>query len=501
MESQPAFTIPHTDLLLTIRDLKTANQKVYLVGGAVRDMLLGRVSHDLDFVASGNIRQLARTAADRLGGAFYMLDDQRQVARVIWRDAENSELFLDFSALRGTKIEEDLRLRDFSLNAIALDLEQTERLIDPCGGARDLTQHSLRMCSEQSFEDDPLRVLRAVRFADRYSLRMEPATRQALKAAIPFLNQPSAERCRDEIFKIFESANPIRPLKVLDQLGILDRLFPELTPLRGLEQSKPHLYDVFEHTLRVVDGLAQLYDALVEPYLEEKGSSLLMGMAVNQLGRFRISFAEHFATPLCPGRSRRSLLFFGALFHDAAKPEKAMIDAQGNNHFYGHDGAGAVMIEKIGQRFALSTPEISCLTTLVKQHMRVHHLAKAASEVSRRSIYHYFRDSGDAGVDICLLSLADVIGREGVTINQANWERELTICRRLLTAWFEEKSSVVDPPRLINGNDLMGRFALQPGPLVGELLETIREAQAAGQIETQSQALHLAEEIIRRSSE
>lgn len=500
MNPAPQALLPQAEILDLIHELKDPGQKVYLVGGAVRDQLTGRVSHDLDFVANGNVKRLSKRLADRLQAAFYMLDEERQVSRVIGGVEHSHVLNLDFSALRGNSIEADLFLRDFTVNAIAIDLDAPQRLVDPLKGAQDLRNHVLRMCSPTSFRDDPLRVLRAVRLADRFNLQIEPETRAGLRAAVVLLDRPAMERCRDEVFKIFESQRPYRALMVLDQIGALDVLFPELIATRGVLQSPPHRYNVFEHTLQVVNWLTPLLAALVEDYSEEKGSNLLMGMAVNQLGRFRPQLREHFSTSLAGDRSLKGLLYFSTLYHDVAKPARLKLDENGNTHFFGHDTSGGSLAAERASALALANPEVEHIQRTVVNHMRIHHLARAASDVSRRSIYRYFRDCGSAGVDICLLSLADILGQEGVTINPATWERELGICRRLLTAWFEEQATVVNPPRLVSGNEIMAAFHLSPGRQIGDLIAAIHEAQAAGQVQTAQEALDLAQAILNRSN-
>ncbi len=162
---------------------------VYLVGGAIRDALLGKGTHDLDFSLAGDVFQVSRKVADTLGAAFFPLDEQRKTARLVLTREDGSRITYDFSALRGARLEDDLRARDFTVNAMALDVRQPDALLDPLSGAADLHAKILRACSPTAISDDPARVLRAVRLAAAYSLHMLPETRQQLHRAVPLLSK------------------------------------------------------------------------------------------------------------------------------------------------------------------------------------------------------------------------------------------------------------------------------------------------------------------------
>ena len=226
-------------------------EELYLVGGSVRDALLGMPLHDLDFAVSGDVRRLARKAGDLLGGKFYMLDARHQTARVILARSGEADLWLDFAGLRAEGLEGDLRGRDFTMNAIAIDVRQPKLLVDPLGGAADLKAGILRACSPSSLRDDPVRVLRAVRFAVAMKLRMDDDLRSALREAAPLLVNVSAERLRDELFRIWGGRQVSSAMRVLETLGVLQYALPELAVLVDSPQGAPHVYDVWNHTLAV----------------------------------------------------------------------------------------------------------------------------------------------------------------------------------------------------------------------------------------------------------
>lgn len=497
MVNQVERIFPSPAILESIRRLVRENEDVYLVGGAVRDLLMQRDGRDVDIVVAGDALRLARKTAESIGAAFYVLDANRQAARVVFQPDDGQRWFLDFSTLRGATIQEDLEGRDFTINAIAIGLEPNGRVIDPLHGAQAIKDRRLEMCRSSSFLDDPLRVLRGVRLAADLSFHMTPETISALKYAVPGLSRVSAERQRDELFHILESRQAVSGLRTGFTLGVFDMLLPEVVASRGEPQAAPHIHDVFEHTLAVVDALVKLYDLLVEPFREDKGSNLIYGMALMEIGRFRQNLAHHFSTRLNPNRSLFGLVMLAGLLHDSAKSVTRTVDDEGRMHFFDHDTLGAQIAERCGQELVLSTDEVERLKVLVRHHMRIHHLAKAKDEISRKSIYRYYRDLGEAGVEMVLFSLADKLGTYGVTITPVEWQKELHAGRQLLEAWFEHRETHIQPERLVSGTDLIDTLQLEPGPRFGALLEAIREGQAVGNITTREEAFQFARDWLK----
>ena len=488
-------------ILDTLREFSTPGRPVYLVGGAVRDALLGRPVHDLDFVLPGKTRPLAREMACRLNGALYTLDEERDTTRVVLEanPPRRERILLDFASLRAENLEADLRDRDFTINAMALDVSAPEKLIDPVGGLADLREQRIRACSPDSFSHDPIRVLRAVRQALGLNFHIEHATLRWMREAAPLLPQTSAERLRDELFRMLEGSRISLAVRLLDQIGALEFVLPELKALRGVTQTAPHIDNVWEHTLAVVHNLGALLPLLSGDYHEETVTDPIVGSAVLWLGRFRRQLAEHLNRRPQHDRSLTGLLFLGALYHDIGKPETRVLAPDGRVRFLGHPELGAKAAARRGRALALSTAEVSRLETIVAQHMRVHLLSNSLhkkndgeEKLSRRAIYRFFKDTGEAGVDICLLSLADLRGTYGVTLPQEIWENELRTVRALLEAYWEQGEEVVAPPRYLNGSDLMQLFNLQPGRRLGLLLEAIREAQGAGDVHDREEAIFFA---------
>lgn len=485
-----------SSLLEQIRPALPQDVPVYLIGGAVRDALLGRPTHDLDFALPGDGIRIARQVADALQAAFYPLDTERGTGRVILSQpaptpgGQRTRTMLDFATFRGPDLESDLRARDFTINAMGVDARDPEKLLDPLGGAADLLARRLRACSPSAFQDDPLRILRAVRLATAYELHIAPETRQQIRQALPNLEAVSPERLRDELLRILGGKQVAAALRALERLGVFPYLLPELIPLQGVTQSPPHVDDVWNHTLQTVQHLEGVLNRIGRREHDPEGAAnLAAGLMVLRLGRYRQQIYEHIHEEIIPDHPWRALLFLAALYHDTGKPATRQADEDGRIRFFGHEEAGARLISHRAQQFHLSAAETSRLVNVVRHHMRPHLLAQTQKLPTRRAIYRFFRDTRQAGVDICLLALADTLATYGAALPQDVWRNYLDVIRELLEAYYEKAEERLSPPALITGHDLMRTFGLAPGPIIGELLEQVREAQADGQIASREQAL------------
>ena len=493
------FNLP--PLLEKIVNVLPANTEIYLVGGAVRDLLTNRRSPDFDFAVPSNGISLARTVANALKADFMVLDDERDTGRVIIIE-DGTYTYLDFAAYRGATLEEDLRDRDFTINAIALNLRDIT-VIDPLNGATDIRAKVIRACSPDSLSNDPVRILRAVRQAAAFGFSIDKSTREWMKQAADKINNVSIERVRDEVFKMLGGPKASASIRALDMLGVLQHLMPELLKMKGVTQSNPHIHEVWVHTLAVVDQLEDLLTSSLRlDFDPEKTSDMFMGLISLKIGRNREQIAKHFANQLNPSRSHRSLLMFSALYHDVCKPDTKTIDENGRIRFFDHDIKGAEVVADRARAFNLSNDEVERLHTIVRHHMRFHFFAdrleREGQPPSRKAVYRFFRDSGAAGVDLILLALADLRGTKGNELTQVTWTAYLDIARILLENYWEHPEEVVNPPRLVDGNELMKELNLQPGKVVGVLLESIRENQAAGKIVDKEQAFAFAREELTK---
>ena len=231
---------------------------IWFVGGGVRDLLLSRKTYDLDFAVDGDAIALAKRIADYLGGFYYTLDEARGTGRVIHETEDGQRLTLDFARIRGDDITADLTSRDFTINAMAINLLDPDEWLDPSAGARDLKNKVLRACGPESISNDPVRALRAVRLAIEFDLTIEPDTLTQIRNSQEQLEGCSPERVRDEVFQIFHAQRPGRAIRLLNHLGLLISVFPELSDLESLSQPPPHAYPALEHSLAVADRMGDI---------------------------------------------------------------------------------------------------------------------------------------------------------------------------------------------------------------------------------------------------
>jgi poly(A) polymerase len=476
----------------SVRRNLPAGTQAWLVGGAVRDLLLERPLHDLDFVLPGDARRVARAVAQHLGGVAFVLDETRDTHRVILAGEDGIDDYLDFIHLNGITIQEDLAARDFTVNALAVDLAEMDKLIDPLGGLGDLRAKRLKACSPDAMLADPVRCLRGLRLANVLDYQMEKDTIAWIRNALPQLERTAPERIRDELFQIFTSGQADRALRVLDNLGGVEVVFPELQELKHTEQTAPHQLNAWEHSLATLAALGELISILTQvPDREGKGN-WLMSMVSLYLGRYREQIDGYLLERLTPPRSQRGLLFFAALYHDAGKPETASTGEDERRHFYRHERAGISLVGQRAVKLAMSREETDWLECVIRNHMRIHHLVGQPEGPTPRTIYRFFQATGKAGVAVCLLSLADLLATYGTTITREILERELAICRQLLTTRWERPNEILDPPTLLDGDLIMEALQLGPGPQIGELLDAIRIGQVEGRVKTREDGLALA---------
>ena len=329
-----------SELFDQIRTALPENQPIYLVGGAVRDALLGKPTHDFDFIVPEDVFATGRRFANALNAAYYPLDEVRETVRIVLISPDGPRQVYDFATQRGPNLEEDLRSRDFTINSMALAVHDPQKIIDPLGGAKDLKDGLLRPCSETAFLDDPVRIIRAVRQAVSFKLYIPPETKQLITQSVNQLPDISPERIRDELFRIFDGPQPAAALLSLNILGALKYLLPELDLLKDISQPPPHIADAWSHSWECIRKLDDILEVLARDHDPEAAANWVFGNVSIRLGRYREQLEAHLSKKLNPDRSIRSILLFSALYHDVGKPKTRQITDDGRIQFLKHEQIG-----------------------------------------------------------------------------------------------------------------------------------------------------------------
>jgi poly(A) polymerase len=444
-------------------------EPAWLVGGAVRDRLLGRRTADFDVAVQDDPQQLARALARSAGGHPFALSEGFGAWRVIARDHSWQ---LDLLPLAGRTIEDDLAQRDLTVNAIAEPLP-SGKPIDPFGGIDDLRARCLRMVSPQSFVADPLRTLRLARLGCELGFEVESATLTAGRDAAPGLGGVSPERVFAELKRILSDDHALRGLALMDDLGVTKAVLPELASLRGVEQSHYHHLDVHEHTRAVLAEVIAL-EHQPEPLFAEQAQAI----------------RELLAEPLANELNRGQALRFGALLHDVAKPQTRNVTAAGRVTFMGHDETGAQVVRAVLGRLRASERLADHVAALTRHHLRLGFLVNEVP-LGRHTIYRYLRACEPVQVDVTLLSVADRLATRGRGSEDAI-ARHLELARQMLTEAFAWRRNPPRPP--LRGDELAGLLGLRPGPELGRVLGELEEASFAGEIDGRDDAIAYARE-------
>ena len=445
---------------------------VWIVGGAVRDALLDRPVIDLDLAVSGDERALAQAVARASGGPAFELSAEFGTWRVLARDRE---WHVDISRLRGDTIDADLALRDFTVNAMAATVADPETPIDPHGGLADLEARRLRAVSEQSFTDDPLRLLRAARLGAELGFELDPETVALARREASRAGDPAGERQLAELRQLIAGPDPLRGLALLDEVGATAGVLPELEALRGVGQNLNHHLDVHGHTLEVLANLLK-----VESDLER--------FAGDAAADVQALLDE----PLADDLTRGGALRFGAVLHDTGKPLTRQEHEGGRVSFIGHDREGATIIRAACARLKTSRALSRYLEALTLHHL---HLGFMTHErpLPRRRLFEYLRLTEPVAADVTLLTVADRLAARGggPTATPQMIEAHLALAREVLpeaVAWHRN-----GPPRSpIAGDELAAAVGIEPGPQLGRLLTEVEVGVFTGEVKTPDDAIELA---------
>ena len=459
-----------------------AGTPAWVVGGAVRDAAMGHEVVDVDIaVEPGAERAAAQAIARAANGSPFRLSAEFGSWRVI---APDRSWHVDITPLRGDDLNSDLRRRDFTVNAIALPLASLEgEPIDPTGGVADLERRVLRVASDASFADDPLRLLRAARIAGQLGLEIEENTLALGRSEASRAEEPAGERRLGELRLLIGGPDPVRGLELLDDLGATTGVLPELAALRGVEQNPNHHLDVHGHTIEVLRQTLEVESDL-DRYTGESA------------GRVSDLLAE----PLGDGFTRREGLRLGALLHDAGKPATKG-EHSGYVTFIGHDSVGAALVEESLARLKAGRALTRHVAGLARHHLHLGFMVYERPLPPRR-LYEYLGRCGDVAPDVTLLTAADRMSARGSGAVAAPEmiASHLELVREVLPAaldWHRD-----GPPSVpIAGDELARELGIGEGPDLGGVIDRLRIAVFAGEVSDRDEAIAHARHFLEAPSD
>ncbi|AKG54279.1 tRNA nucleotidyltransferase [Dehalogenimonas sp. WBC-2] len=470
---------------------KLSQVKAFIVGGFIRDNLLGRHVCDLDIVVSGDPQNMILVLKNQFNGTSFALDNAAGMFRLTLPSGSAFSQ-IDITTATGT-LEEDLWRRDFSINTMACSLSNFDittgrcSIIDPTGGLNDLRTKNIRSVTIDVFLEDPARLLRGVRLAAELGFTIEPATEAAITSQAGLVATVAGERTREELVRLLSLKASGATIEYLDKLSLLTYIFPELEPSRGVKQPLEHAWDVLNHQLKTVISLDWVLRRGQWPYATN---------STRQLIPWNQTQEEYFSSSIGSGASRLALTRLAAILHDIAKPETRILTESGRIRFFGHAQKGALVVERILERLRFSKREISFVSAIVKAHLRPVQMGPDTTLPTPRAVYRYLRDTGDAAVATLYLSLADHLAARGPSLELDNFREHVTIVDYILKELGRQLKGA-GKPRLLNGNELQSYFGLKPGPEMGEILAAVEEAQTTGEINTRNEAIEYVHEILQ----
>ena len=470
-------------------------KEIYLVGGSVRDILLKIALRDIDIAVSSGYLKIAKEFADRIGGSFFVMSKEEGVARVIKKEGRKTLQF-DFAMFKGKDILEDLSNRDFTINAMAIEISKFRisnfefqisnfKIIDPYNGRRDLKDKIIRLIKPNAFSDDPLRMLRAIRFASDLDFKIEDKAIEYIKNLSSSLMTVSSERVRDELFKIFKNERASYYISMLEEHRLLNVIIPEIKDMKGLKQGCYHVYELWMHSLKTVEYIEQVI----------KDIKLYFPEYSNRIKR-------HLRLEIEQGIDRLSLLKFAALLHDTGKPSTIKTD-EDKISFYQHWIVGAEINKDICRRLKMSAKSEEIVRRITENHMRPLYLTQLYYEnkagLTRRAMYRFFRDSGDSGIEVLLLSTADAMATQphAPATTAVSYKTVAEVIKRILDYYYNEYKQQRKRP-IISGSYLIKKFNVEPGHVIGRILKDIEEHRGAGLLKNKNDAINYIKENLHK---
>lgn len=449
------------DEIINLIKANSDNIDIYLVGGAVRDFFLNKDNFDKDIIVEKiNAKKFAQSLAKSINATFVPLDEENKIYRLVLQDKIN---FIDIASPIGKNIEEDLRRRDLTINAIAINLKTFE-ILDFSGGIEDLKAKKIRHISEQNFIDDPLRLLRVYRFQATLGYKVDAELKKIISKHAKKIQKPSIERINYELLKLFAGNYTAQTLIDMDKTSLLSELLPIVDELKKVPSNLHHHLDLFHHSIEVVKQIQDIYEKSC-PEIQQHLDAVDFG-----------------------GASRLAHLKFAGLLHDTGKPSTWTIEEDtGRHRFIKHDDLGSKICAKILKKSKFSKKQIEYITKMVKYHIYPSHVT-SAPELTEKIYMRFIRKMEKEVIDVIILAMADRLSAKGVEITEEIIANNINNLQKLLDYYLNIRDDLKPLPKLLSGNEIMDLLNLKPSKELGDLIKLLKEAQLSGEITTKIEA-------------
>ena len=453
--------IPH---ILNIA--KEHNMDIYLVGGALRDIILNREVKDYDFVIDKMNGEFIEDIGKFLKKKVIILDKKRHIYRIV----TDENIILDFAKLIGDNIKDDLFHRDFTINAMAYDLKSPwpidiKKIIDPINGIKNLKEKIIKYVNKNVFTEDPIRILRAVSFMSQLDFELDLETREQIIKDAQKIKKVSGEKISMELFKILKEKKSHHYFNLMaGELKVLEHIFPHIAEMKEVGQCKYHVVDSWTHsvyTMKLVEEYIYTKD-LFEDYIQK-------------------AYDRHLNDKITEDHRRYQLIKLGALLHDIGKPAAERVDEQGRTRFKGHEIVGAEIIREYAKRLKLSKKENEILYRYVKLHMWPLVLYKN-NDLSAKNLYKYFKMGNKETLDILLIALADIVATRSILNPDEEMKKFKTYIEYIASNYLTRYLELEDLGEVIIGNQIMEILKLPQGKEIGKIILDIKKAIFMGEI-------------------
>lgn len=434
----------------------------YIVGGFLRDVMLERVSSDIDIVTPlGTAMNIAKKLADSIDGYFVELDRGNHIYRVVFKDKQN---YVDIADCAGHCIEEDLKRRDFTINALAYDIKH-DRIIDSTNSVDDLKHGVIREISAFNITDDPIRILRAFRFQSEFGFEMSETLTDIIKEHANLLLNTAKERINTELVKLFGGEFSVFTLMSMDCYGILEVIFPCVKDMRKIPPNSHHHLGLLEHSFETVKHVQIFYDNAIP------------------------EVKEHLDEKVFAGQKRLAYLKIAAFLHDIGKPSTWNIEPEtGRHRFIMHDSAGAKIVEPLLRDLKFSKKQIAYIQKIIKNHIYPSGVV-TGEDVTQKAYLRFYRKMEDEVIDLIAVAYADRMSALGPEITQEILDKNIKGLERLLEGYFNEKNRLAPLPKLLDGNEIMEILNINQSPSLGKIISGLKEAQLNSEVNTKEEAV------------